>query len=203
MSGRGGGCGCKDRAADARGSLAGATASSWSAEGDGERARRWRRMSSIDNYGGAAEPEVDADFTSLDGRRLALRAAVIDLLLAQGSWLVDEGGDDRAAREDALMMAIWRRGKPGRVAARLGSGQPYTSEQFAPDGRDGIECSMSRSGNVWDNAAMESFFSSLKTEQIGRNVYRSRDEAEPTCSTTSSGSTTRCAGIRPSGSQPG
>jgi putative transposase len=28
----------------------------------------------------------------------------------------------------------------------------------------GITCSMSRSGNVWDNAAMESFFSSLKTE---------------------------------------
>ena len=29
----------------------------------------------------------------------------------------------------------------------------------------GIDCSMSRSGNVWDNAAMESFFSSMKTEQ--------------------------------------
>jgi len=28
----------------------------------------------------------------------------------------------------------------------------------------GVVCSMSRSGNVWDNAAMESFFSSLKTD---------------------------------------
>ena len=36
---------------------------------------------------------------------------------------------------------------------------------------------MSRSGNVWDNAAMESFFSSLKTERIGRKVYRTRDAA--------------------------
>jgi putative transposase len=38
---------------------------------------------------------------------------------------------------------------------------------------------MSRSGNVWDNAAMESFFSSLKTERItGRRMYRTRDDAK-------------------------
>ena len=42
---------------------------------------------------------------------------------------------------------------------------------------NGVACSMSRSGNVWDNAAMESFFSSLKTERIGKKVYRSRDAA--------------------------
>jgi putative transposase len=41
----------------------------------------------------------------------------------------------------------------------------------------GVICSMSRSGNVWDNAAMESFFSSLKTERTGRKTYRTRDEA--------------------------
>jgi hypothetical protein len=39
-------------------------------------------------------------------------------------------------------------------------------------------CSMSRSGNVWDNAAMESFFSSLKTERTARKLYRRRDEAK-------------------------
>jgi putative transposase len=41
----------------------------------------------------------------------------------------------------------------------------------------GVVCSMSRSGNVWDNAAMESFFSSLKTERIGNKTYRTRDQA--------------------------
>jgi putative transposase len=41
----------------------------------------------------------------------------------------------------------------------------------------GITCSMSRSGNVWDNATMESFFSSLKTERTASNVYRTRDDA--------------------------
>ncbi|MDR6709273.1 transposase InsO family protein [Novosphingobium sp. 1748] len=35
---------------------------------------------------------------------------------------------------------------------------------------------MSRSGNCWDNAAMESFFSSLKIERVRRKVYRSPDQ---------------------------
>ena len=42
---------------------------------------------------------------------------------------------------------------------------------------NGVVCSMSRSGNVWDNAAMESFFSSLKTERTARKTYRTRNEA--------------------------
>jgi hypothetical protein len=54
----------------------------------------------------------------------------------------------------------------------------HTSEQFQRLMADrGVVCSMSRSRNVWDNAAMESFFLSLKTERTARRVYRSRDEA--------------------------
>ena len=41
----------------------------------------------------------------------------------------------------------------------------------------GVSCSMSRSGNVWDNAAMESLLSSFKTERTAREVYRTRDQA--------------------------
>ena len=37
---------------------------------------------------------------------------------------------------------------------------------------NGIVCSTSRSGNVWDNAAMESFFSSMKIERTERKTYR-------------------------------
>ena len=33
---------------------------------------------------------------------------------------------------------------------------------------------MSRAGEVWDNSAMESFSSSLKTERTARKVYRTR-----------------------------
>ena len=36
---------------------------------------------------------------------------------------------------------------------------------------------MSRSGNVWDNAAMEGFFSSLKTERTASKVFRTRNQA--------------------------
>jgi putative transposase len=42
----------------------------------------------------------------------------------------------------------------------------------------GIVCSMSRAGEVWGNSAMESFFSSLKSERTARKVYRLRDEAK-------------------------
>lgn len=43
---------------------------------------------------------------------------------------------------------------------------------------NGVTCSMSRSGNCRDNAAMESFFSSHKTERIGKKVYRARAQAK-------------------------
>lgn len=36
---------------------------------------------------------------------------------------------------------------------------------------------MSRAGEVWDNSAMESFFSSMKTERISRKTYRTREQA--------------------------
>jgi putative transposase len=55
----------------------------------------------------------------------------------------------------------------------------YTSEQFPKLLSDhGIVCSMSCSGNVWDNAAMESFFSLLKTERTARKAYRTPDQAK-------------------------
>ena len=79
---------------------------------------------------------------------------------------------------DALVMAIWRRGKPDALLHHSDRGSQYTSEQFQRLMADnGVVCSMSRSGNVWDNAAMESFFSSLKTERTARKMYRTRDEA--------------------------
>ena len=79
---------------------------------------------------------------------------------------------------DALIMASWRHGKPDALLHHSDQGSQYTSEQFQRLMADnGVTCSMSRSGNVWDNAAMESFFSSLKTERCARKVYRTRDDA--------------------------
>ena len=54
----------------------------------------------------------------------------------------------------------------------------YTSEAFQRVlSAQGIVCSMSRSGNVWDNAVLESFFSTLKTERTARTSYATRDQA--------------------------
>ena len=41
----------------------------------------------------------------------------------------------------------------------------------------GVKASMSRKGDCWDNAAMESFFHTLKTELVYLEVFRTRKEA--------------------------
>jgi putative transposase len=79
---------------------------------------------------------------------------------------------------DALVMAIWRRGRPVELLHHSDQGSQYTSEDFQRLlAAQGITCSMSRKGDCWDNAAIESFFSTLKTERTGRRRYASRDEA--------------------------
>jgi putative transposase len=78
---------------------------------------------------------------------------------------------------DALLMAILRGGRPEAVLHHSDQGSQYTSEDFQRLlETHGITCSMSRRGNCWDNAAMESFFSTLKTERLSRRRYRTRDE---------------------------
>jgi len=65
-----------------------------------------------------------------------------------------------------------------KVLRRPVESAQYTSKQFQDLLKEhGITCSMSRAGEVWDNPAMESFFSSMKTERIARKVYRSREQA--------------------------
>jgi len=106
-------------------------------------------------------------------------AAVIDLFSRRVvGWSMSDTMTAQLVT-DALIMAIWRRGKPDALLHHSDQGSQYTSEQFQRLMADnGVTCSMSRSGNVWDNAAMESFFSSLKTERIGKKVYRTRVQAK-------------------------
>ena len=105
-------------------------------------------------------------------------AAVIDLFSRRVvGWSMNAAMTAQLVT-DALMMAIWRRGKPDTLLHHSDQGSQYSSEQFQKLMADnGVVCSMSRSGNVWDNAAMESFFSSLKTERTARKVYRTRNQA--------------------------
>jgi len=120
-----------------------------------------------------------ADFTYLwTAEGWLYVAAVIDLFSRRVVGWSMSAAMTAELVTDALVMAIWRRGKPDALLHHSDRGSQYTSDQFQQLMADhGITCSMSRSGNVWDNAAMESFFSSLKTERIARKVYRMRDEA--------------------------
>jgi putative transposase len=120
-----------------------------------------------------------ADFTYIWTAEGWLYAAVVLDLFSRRivGWSMQAGMTAQLVA-DALLMAVWRRGRPSELMHHSDRGSQYTSEEFqALLKEQGITCSMSRSGNVWDNSAMESFFSSLKTERIVRKVYRTRDEA--------------------------
>ncbi len=70
-------------------------------------------------------------------------------------------------------------GRPEALLHHPDRGSQYTSEPFQRLLADhGVTCSMSRAGNVWDNAAMERFFSSLKTERTASKMHRTRDQAK-------------------------
>jgi putative transposase len=79
---------------------------------------------------------------------------------------------------DALKMAVQQRRDIEGVVLHSDQGAQYASgayQQYLRDFR--IVCSMSRKGNCWDNAVMESFFHSLKTEWVVFEDYKSQAEA--------------------------
>jgi putative transposase len=121
-----------------------------------------------------------ADFTYIwTAKGWLYVAAVLDLFSRRAvGWSMSASMTAQLVA-DALVMAIWRRGKPDALLHHSDRGSQYTSEQFQRLlAEHGVTCSMSRSGNVWDNAAMESFFSSLKTERTARKTYPTREEAK-------------------------
>jgi len=80
--------------------------------------------------------------------------------------------------KEALSMAYWRRKPEKGLIHHSDRGSQYAGddcqkllEQY------GMVCSMSRKGDCWDNAVVESFFHSLKTEWIAEIIYKTRDEA--------------------------
>jgi len=79
---------------------------------------------------------------------------------------------------DAMLMAIWRRAPKQALLHHSDRGSQYSSEDFQRLlSAHGVTCSMSRSGNCWDNSVAESFFSTMKTERTNRKSYATRDQA--------------------------
>jgi transposase InsO family protein len=80
---------------------------------------------------------------------------------------------------NALRMALFQRKINAELLLHSDRGSQYASDNYQKLLRNHkIECSMSRKGNCWDNAAMESFFRSLKTECVYQRRYLTRDEAK-------------------------
>ncbi len=105
-------------------------------------------------------------------------AAVKDMATREivGWSMADHLGADLACV--ALLMAIRRRRPPRGLLHHSDRRGQYASEPYqAILARHGFRCSMSRRGNCLDNAPMESFFGSLKTELVHRTAFPTREAA--------------------------
>ena len=80
---------------------------------------------------------------------------------------------------DSLMMAVFRRNPKNEVIIHSDQGSQYSSDDWNRFCKNNnLITSMSRRGNCYDNAVVESFFSSLKKEKIRRYIFRTRQEAK-------------------------
>jgi transposase InsO family protein len=78
----------------------------------------------------------------------------------------------------ALKMAYQRRKPPAGLILHSDRGSQYASESYRNlVAGYGMQMSMSRKGDCWDNAPMESFFSTLKKDLIYRRKYRTHKDA--------------------------
>ncbi len=79
---------------------------------------------------------------------------------------------------DALQMAVAQRNPPAGLMHHSDRGSQYASGAFQEMlAAHGMVCSMSRQGEVYDNAVMESFYATLKRELVSDGTYATRDEA--------------------------
>ena len=80
---------------------------------------------------------------------------------------------------DALKMALCHDPQAKGITHHSDRGSQYASHDYQKLLKDnGLMCSMSRKGNCWDNAPMESFFHTLKTEWVFRFKYKTRQAAK-------------------------
>ena len=106
-------------------------------------------------------------------------AAVEDLYSRRVvGWSMDATMESRLVVA-ALAMAVKRRFPDEGLLAPSDRGSQYASEHYQRLlAKQGITCSMSRTGNCDDNAPMESFFASLKKELVHHETYATLAEAK-------------------------
>lgn len=105
-------------------------------------------------------------------------AAVKDLHTCEiVGWAMDE----RMTKTlicDALRAAFWRKKPAAGLMHHSDRGSQYCSKAYrALQTSYKMQTSMSRKGDCWDNAPMESFFGTLKTECLHHHIFKTRAEA--------------------------
>lgn len=80
---------------------------------------------------------------------------------------------------DALQMALWRRKPKAGLIVHTDRGSQYASKGYRKMIKENqLVGSMSRKGDCWDNAVVESFFGSLKQERVHWRHYQTRSQAQ-------------------------
>jgi transposase InsO family protein len=105
-------------------------------------------------------------------------AVILDLFSRRVVGWATSQNVDRHLALAALDAAVARRRPQAGLVHHSDRGSTYASADYRKAlAAKGIECSMSRKGDCWDNAVAESFFSTLKRELEGIDDFESRDGA--------------------------
>ena len=106
-------------------------------------------------------------------------AVVLDLFSRRVVGLSMSASIDRKLALEALGQAVRLRRPEIGLLHHSDRGSQYASMEYQDALRQyGVQCSMSRRGNCWDNAVAESFFSTLKVELVHDEHFASRAHAE-------------------------
>ena len=130
---------------------------------------------------GAGEANVNwaADITYLwTGEGWLYLAVVLDLFSRRVVGWSMQASRDRALVVNALRSTLCQRHPAPGLLHHSDRGSQYASGDFqALLSEQDILCSMSRRGNCWDNAPVESFFGTLKQELVNRRRFSTREAA--------------------------
>lgn len=155
--------------------------------------RRYRVTTRSDHRLPVAENILNREFKTNSVNRIW--AADITYLRTQEGWLYLAAVLDLYSRRvigwnfgsrmkeelvhDALLMALGRRNPGKELMHHSDRGSQYASKSYQLLlAKYGIKVSMSRKGNCWDNAVMERFFGSLKSERTDGKNYLTREQAK-------------------------
>lgn len=120
---------------------------------------------------------TDVTYVQTDESWLYL-AAILDLYNREVvGWAMGKN-NDTALTLRALDMALSKHVPTAGLVHHSDRGSTYTCKAYREALKDnGIECSMSRRANCWDNAVAESFFATLKKELVHKFHFATRKEA--------------------------